>query len=241
MLIESKTDAIKYLNQHGYRAKERDWVLGQTIVVPIGQQEETQIGNQALIAAEGMLCIYPSGDKWAINDFNNMGEEEDKIYESLQDAVMNAENIASNYSTIQAKRHELRKERTKNYLATLKPLDPAELLRSSADMVSWDTSHPKEGKFLFHSEDEMQKVWIEQGGVESKMPKIDFAEKMVVAIFMDEGTYKYAFGIRSVKNEANGIKVLYTKNEMAWNVINPCSVYEINRAEGDVEFIQINH
>ena len=79
-----------------------------------------------------------------------------------------------------------------------------EILRS----VAWP-QHRAPEKFVFHSRDEMAKVWVADGGAAEQLPAVDFDKEIVVAVFSGQ------------KNSGGyGIKiegVYYVQNKLSRN------------------------
>jgi hypothetical protein len=100
--MNSRDDAIQYLKNLGYAARARDWILGSTIVVPIGKKRlsglASEDGTEIYVWDEG-LWLYPSkAEGWTINDSRDVWNS-DKKYPSLPDAVFAAETIARELNT----------------------------------------------------------------------------------------------------------------------------------------------
>ncbi len=100
--MNSRDDAIQYLRNLGYTARARDWILGSTIVVPIGKKRLSALTSKdeaEIYAWDGMLCLYPlESGEWAINDSRDVWNRDEK-YPSLQDAVFSAEKIVRELNT----------------------------------------------------------------------------------------------------------------------------------------------
>lgn len=109
-----------------------------------------------------------------------------------------------------------------------------------ADMLDWDTKHPRAGMHLFRHEQELASEWLLQGGETGKVPKVDFTKEMVVAIFMDEGSYQKAPGIKRVEQRGSEIRIFYAVSGRGWTMINPCSVIKLPRADGAPVFVEIS-
>lgn len=90
--MQTRAEAIKYLQAHGYEAFERDWALGQSIGIPVGRKREEKVGDQTIRIWDGVVYIFPVDEQWAINDLSTAEISQAK-YPSLLEAVLEAEKI----------------------------------------------------------------------------------------------------------------------------------------------------
>ncbi len=77
--------AIARLRSWGHSdAYARDWVMGETIVIPLGPVEETSPGVKASV---GAICLYPHEDAgpgyWGLMDYGHVN----RVYESLAKCI----------------------------------------------------------------------------------------------------------------------------------------------------------
>lgn len=240
--MRSRTEAVQYLQRRGFHAGQRDWAMGETIYIALGERQ----AKDNSIFYEGVLYIYPINGEWAI-DIGSPFQEEDR-YSSLFEAVQVAEEIALHYdeykAQIKAKWRASHQEQqavaTKNesvesIMAQIEA--GAEVLHSEA-LLDWFPNKPQAGKYLFRSEEEMRQVWKEHGGQEGGMPQIDFSTHMVAAIFLDAGEYNSAPCIIGARKIGDSIKVFYGTMKRPWKMLNPVSVIKLPYADGSFEFIQ---
>lgn len=98
--MNNRDEAVKYFKTLGYRAFIRDWVLGQTVGVPIGKRHHHKINDHEFDSWDGVLYLYPTkADEWAISDSRDVWTDRDKKYPSLQEAVLVAEKIVRELDT----------------------------------------------------------------------------------------------------------------------------------------------
>lgn len=86
----TRDEAVDRLTAWGYYARPRNWVMGETIFLGMGQREELPHNINAVAAA---LYIYPkrdNPDKWGVTDCNYI----DRTYDSLSKAVDGAHVLA---------------------------------------------------------------------------------------------------------------------------------------------------
>ncbi len=92
--MQNRSEAIAYLQERGFEAFARDWVLGETIGIPVGKKNDPSTGEDSIVVKwAGLLYIYAIGDQWAIHDTDPFPAD-DTRYSSLCDAVLAAEKIA---------------------------------------------------------------------------------------------------------------------------------------------------
>ena len=48
---------------------------------------------------------------------------------------------------------------------------------------AWPSDHKSAGQFVFQTREELNKVWVADGGLEADMPAVDFDKETVVAVF----------------------------------------------------------
>ncbi|GAB4213950.1 MAG: hypothetical protein OHK0022_51790 [Roseiflexaceae bacterium] len=65
---------------------------------------------------------------------------------------------------------------------------------------------------------------------------VDFAQHMVIALFMEAGTYTTALSISDIRREDTMIRVVCGSFSRPWPMTNPASVIKVPRAEGRVVF-----
>jgi len=106
-------------------------------------------------------------------------------------------------------------------------------------MLRWYAPRPKRGNYVFRSEDEMRRVWIDQGGDPAKLPVVDFGSRMVVAMFLDAGEYRESPQLRRIAKVGERIEVLYAMegDKLFGKVINPCIAVSIARDDAEVVFV----
>jgi hypothetical protein len=104
-------------------------------------------------------------------------------------------------------------------------------------MLPWYAPHPKKGSFVFRTEDEMGRVWLDQGGGRGKLPKVDFGSRMVVAMFIDEGSYTEAPRVTTIQKVGGRIEVRWAVGKTPFPRINPCIVISIPKDDAEVVFV----
>jgi hypothetical protein len=105
------------------------------------------------------------------------------------------------------------------------------------DLLSWDAPHPRAGTHLFRESAEMETVWRRHGGDPARMPSVDFAHHMVVALFEDEGEYTTARSIKRVVAAEGVLWIVTGTFSRPWPFQNPCSVIRIERMPGEPRFV----
>ena len=85
----------------------------------------------------------------------------------------------------------------------------------------------------------MRCVWLQHGGEPDELPRVDFNQKMVVAMFVNAGEYTEVQRIQEVIVVGNRIEVRHSKFNGDVTTINPCSVIAVPRAEGIAEFLAV--
>jgi hypothetical protein len=95
----TRGDAIAWLRSMGRDARARDWALGKTIVIPIGEPEgEIEV-------YPGAVYLYPAEDgTWRLRDFGVV-EAAESSYDDLEAAIHGA------HEYIGRRERELRVER----------------------------------------------------------------------------------------------------------------------------------
>ena len=83
----------------------------------------------------------------------------------------------------------------------------------------------------------MLEVWRSHGGNDDKLPRVDFDKEMVLAVFLDEGSYRREVPyIRNIEREENELVVTIGRFTHAFNVMNPSSAFTISRSDLPVRF-----
>ena len=72
------------------------------------------------------------------------------------------------------------------------------------------------------------------------MPKVDFAQDMVIALFVDAGTYTTAPAIHSIRKVGTTIHVTCQMFSRPWPMIDPAAAIKVPRVEGDVVFEDVH-
>jgi len=83
----------------------------------------------------------------------------------------------------------------------------AEILRA----FSWET-HTQPGEFVYRSKAELQAAWQQDGGKEERMPKVDFENEIVLAVFagQKDGTgHRIRVELVLVDKEGKNAAVVY--------------------------------
>lgn len=81
--LDSREDAVRYLESLGIQAAVCDWVLGKTVQVYFGGR----VDMGGIQGWKKSLCIYPQGSRWAIVRFDVPGNAPHAEYGSLEDAI----------------------------------------------------------------------------------------------------------------------------------------------------------
>lgn len=105
------------------------------------------------------------------------------------------------------------------------------------DLLTWEAEHPRAGMHVIRSRRELAELWIRHGGADGAIPDVDFEAQMVVAIFLDEGSYRRSPGIQRIDVVGNEIRIYYAFSERPWAMINPSSVVKVARADGHPVFV----
>lgn len=113
--------------------------------------------------------------------------------------------------------------------------DTAEaILWTMNNLLPWHVPAPKAGTHVFRSRKDMAAVWASHGGTPDRMPKVDFAQEMVIAVFVDAGSYTTAPTIRSIRIDGATIRVTCGMSTRPWAMTNPASVIKLPQVDGDV-------
>jgi hypothetical protein len=88
--MKTQAEAVAYLKARGLHAVERDWAMGQSILVFTGPQE-TEL---AITVYRRAVCIAPQGEGWAVEELESPFSETGSIT-GLADACARAEAILS--------------------------------------------------------------------------------------------------------------------------------------------------
>jgi hypothetical protein len=84
----------------------------------------------------------------------------------------------------------------------------------------------------------MARVWVEHGGEPEKLPAVDFAQHMVVAVFEAEGSYREVRGVERALQVEGKLWIIIGKSKRPWSMINPASVIVVPRADGEPVFLE---
>jgi hypothetical protein len=92
--MNTRSEAIQYLQSHGYKASKRDWSLGKTIRILAGETQQIQMGEdpEEVVDVEiwsDQIWLYPDGKGWAIYYKDRLK------FSSLSEAVLAAIEIAA--------------------------------------------------------------------------------------------------------------------------------------------------
>ncbi|PSB42968.1 hypothetical protein [Chamaesiphon polymorphus] len=93
--MNTRSEAVQYLQEHGYEAFERDWAMGKTIGIPTGKKRYTKIGDGFLEGWDGIMWVYPIEEGWAVDDGWTDDDIDHKKFSSLNEAVLAAREIAA--------------------------------------------------------------------------------------------------------------------------------------------------
>lgn len=110
---------------------------------------------------------------------------------------------------------------------------PPRIARSS---LQWDAPKPKKGNLVFRNEEEMRKVWLAHQGNPEKLPKVDFKQHMVVAMFLEAGEYEMSPSVIKVRRVDGEILVYYEMTKGPIPMLNPCVVFVIKKDDAKVVF-----
>lgn len=112
------------------------------------------------------------------------------------------------------------------------------LLTEMEQSVRWDAPAPRAGGHVLRSRDELVALWIAHGGEESAAPEVDFAEKMVVAVFAGTAKTKRVPTLKSVAFDGTTIRVVHGHASKPWSVSNAHALVLVPRRDGDIEIIE---
>jgi hypothetical protein len=87
--IETRDDAVRWLEEQGFPASKRDWSFGETVIVAAGKTVVSGI-----VTLQLPLCIHQKAGAWAISDFSS-AKIESIDCQSLQEAT---QKVAAMYS-----------------------------------------------------------------------------------------------------------------------------------------------
>ncbi len=110
------------------------------------------------------------------------------------------------------------------------------ILWTMNNLLPWHVPAPKTGTHVFRSQEDMAAVWASHGGAPDRISKVDFAQEMVIAIFVDAGSYTTAPTIRSIRVDGATIRVTCGMSTRPWEMTNPASVITLPQVDGDVVF-----
>jgi hypothetical protein len=113
-----------------------------------------------------------------------------------------------------------------------------QLLWTMSNVLSWHVPHPRAGTFVFRTAEDMAKVWAEHGGEPGKLPAVDFAQNMVVAVFEAEGSYREVRHVQRALQGDGKLWIVIGKSSRPWSMINPASVIVVSRADGEPVFLE---
>ena len=104
--------------------------------------------------------------------------------------------------------------------------------------VPWFPPHPRSGRYAFRDRDSMLEVWRSHGGSDDKLPHVDFDRNMVVAAFLDEGTWRREVPcIKYIELEEHEIIVTVGRATFPFNARNFQSIFLIARSDLPVRFV----
>ncbi|APR86587.1 Hypothetical protein A7982_11936 [Minicystis rosea] len=92
---------------------------------------------------------------------------------------------------------------------------------------------------VFRSADEMREVWLAHGGEPEGMPDVDFDRHMIVALFADEGSYREIRIITRVLQGDGKLWIMVGKASRPWAMINPYTLLDVPRTEGEPVFLDL--
>jgi hypothetical protein len=69
------------------------------------------------------------------------------------------------------------------------------------------------------------------------MPKVAFDQRMVVAVFMAEGSYNTVLAVSRVVHHAAKVWIVVGQSSRPWSMINPASVIAVPRIEAEAVFL----
>ena len=102
--------------------------------------------------------------------------------------------------------------------------------------LEWGAPKPKKGNLVFRSEEELRKAWLAHQGKSEELPKVDFKQNMVVAMFLDAGEYDVSPSVTAVRRANGEIRVYYQMTKGPIPMINPCVVFVMKKEDAKVVF-----
>lgn len=103
-------------------------------------------------------------------------------------------------------------------------------------LVGWFAPHPRQGNHVFQNDEDLLTVWLAHGGSPEERPRVDFSRFTVVAVFVDEGTYRECPKVVSAARRNGELVVTVGRLQATYEMINPASVVTIPRFDGSVRF-----
>lgn len=247
--LRTREDAIAYFKSRGYTAYPRDWAAGKSIFVGTGKSIPVDDPDLKEITLSD-LFLHRCNAGWAVVqgmrpgvEFSRLREAVVYALERLEAGEMPAPHVPGPFRSSSALEAAMNQNADRSLLRPRLQDSPeavaAGLLWALRDMLPWHVMHPKAGMHLIRTGEQLQRLWTSQGGEEGKLPVVDFSRSMVAAIFLDEGSYNRAPGIREVRIVGDRIQIRYAFSERPWKMMNPCSVIRMDRADGEADFVEI--
>jgi hypothetical protein len=107
-----------------------------------------------------------------------------------------------------------------------------------SDLLPWHVAHPRACRRVFRDRAAFAAEWAAQGGDPARMPEVDFARSMVVAVIEAEGQYTESHNVERVAlTQIGEVIVVVGVSARPWKMTNPASVIRVDRVDGDVRFI----
>jgi hypothetical protein len=113
-----------------------------------------------------------------------------------------------------------------------------QLLWAMSNVLPWGAPHPRAGSYVFRTAEDMAKVWAEHGGEPGKLPTVEFAQHMVLAVFEAEGSYREVRHVQRVLQGKGKLWIVIGKASRPWPMKNPASVIAVPRADGEPVFLE---
>jgi hypothetical protein len=80
--MNSRAEAVAFLRSAGFNAAERDWALGETIVVPADPQSSS---SGDIVAYRRVIYIVPRAQGWTVSEISACPVRE-TVVETLDEA-----------------------------------------------------------------------------------------------------------------------------------------------------------
>lgn len=167
---DDRAPAIRVLEEMGFIARARDWVMGRTIMVTRGPSEP---GPGDLQIYRSMAYLRFDAGAWVVDDLAN----DERRFDTLEEAAGHLHDVFA------------RQRRP----AAPSPEGEAvarRILWAMENVLPWYAPQPRPGRHVLRCPKELEDLWRIHGGRPEAVPQVDFTRSIVIGIFAAPGRYR---------------------------------------------------